>query len=254
MKLCKTDIELLVKSYQEEKESEALVKQFSNFINKYYKLFTFENIDFSNYDIRYFLSCYLADNVDRKSLRRGKYHSKQDISNAYSVLKYLKQAFKSLDHEDIYHEVLIPFLECANRYKDMNKSFSAYIYEAYKYELIRHIKELMRHQHTSQVMLPNCNESDDELSDNLHIELEEDLILNHPFWLNGINAQYPFSELTREGRLILTKYYLERNTDKQIGRLIGKNRRSVNRSRLRIVRQIQDKISQGEVKWARWSE
>lgn len=251
MKSLKNDTELLVEEFQQSNNSEALLLQYQPFINKYMMLFTSSTIPFKYYDIRYFLSFYLKDKEDMRSLRRGKYHSKEDISNANRITTYLKQAFEGYEDEEIYHELIIPFLECAKRYKFEGRTFNAYLYRTYKYALMRHINSLLFNRFTIQDVSMQTPEQSilDQLSEKeeepqLKIELDDLLSLNHPLWLAGVDTKEPFKQFTREERLILVKYYMEKNTDKEIGRLVGRNRRSINRSRLRAIRKLENEVKE----------
>lgn len=251
----KRDTESLVKDYQEGHDGEELLSKFNNFLNKYHQLLYHGVIDFNNYDIRSFLSCYLKDKEERSSLLKGKYHSTQDVTNGYKISKYLQQAFKNYSAAEVFHELVIPFLECAKRYKDMNKGFASYLYNSYRYELVRHINSILfqrfneiyplNHDVNFEIIL-------EEDMDRLQIDMDDDLVLNHPEWLSGKTAEPPFQQLTRQDRLILIKYYMEDYTDKEIGRLVGRHRKSINRTRLRVVEQLKKEIMKGEIKWIRW--
>lgn len=250
----KKNTEELVEYFQTTNNSDELLDKYKNFLNKYHQILCYGTIDFNNYDIRTFLCCYIKDKDDRSSMLRGKYHSTEDISNGYEVVKYIQQAFKGYESIEIYHELIIPFLECARRYKAMNKSFNSYLYKTYRYELMRHINSILFQRFNK--LQPSSNETEVEVvliedMQELKLELDEDISLNHPDWLNGAKADKPFNQFTREERLILTKYYLENYTDKDIGRLVGRNRKSINRSRLRVVRKIKGDIQRGEIKWIR---
>ena len=252
MKLCNQGIEKLVKEIHDGKDPSELIGQYDNFINKYLRMFTHGTIDFSNYDLRMFLSCYIKNETDRRNLRRGKYHSKQDYANAYEVLNYLQQAFEDYESREIYHELVIPFLICIKRYTFMNKSFSKYLYSTYRYELLRHINNLIFQRAKVTEMSQPSVELEINIKEEEEMYFDDDLKLNHPYWLNGKDTLDPFNQFRREERLILVKYYLEKYTDQEIGRLIGRNRRSVNRSRLRVIRKLEDDIRGGQVKWSRW--
>lgn len=230
-----------------------LIKKYHNFLNKYYVMFAEGVINFENYDLRYFLSCYLKDKEDRRSLRKGKYHSKEDIANAYHVLKYLKKAFIGFNNKEIYHELLIPFLKCVNDYQEKNSHFKNYLYKTYKYNLMRHLNTLLfkRHGYIESEKFFVSFPKDEEEKENTLV-MDPGLELHHPLWLKGETARDPFNKFTREERLILIKYYLESKTDKEIGRLIGKSRKYINRKRNKIVNDIKEKLDRKEIKWARW--
>lgn len=252
MKSFKKGSETLIKEFQEASLADELLDKYKNFLSKYHQLLYKGVIDFNNYDIRKFLSCYLKDSDERRSFLKGKYHSKQDVANGYRILSYIRQAFQGFTSREVYHELIIPFLECAKRYRYINKSFNSYLYNTYRYELVRHINSILFQRFNVKHPLIEKHHIEIELKENvdeLKIELDDDLSLNHPHWLNGKKTNDPFKQFTREERLILVKYYMEDYTDKEIGRLIGKHRKSVNRMRLKAIRKIKEDISKGEIKW-----
>jgi DNA-directed RNA polymerase specialized sigma24 family protein len=253
------DSDKQVMHYQKTGDAEPLIQKYANFLNKYYRLLAEETIDFSNYDIRYFISCYIADKQIRAGLR-GKYYSNKHKAMAYQVLKQIKQAFEGYSKQEIKHELIIILLKCAKRYQPEGKTFTKYLYRSFRYGLIRRIDKLLKNKSvdTSVHYFDEVHEginweeqSIERMDQKLKIELDEDLALNDPLWLKGEKADNPFKQLTREERLILAKYYYEEYTDKQIGQLLGRNPKSIHRIRKRCVRKLEDMIRRGEIKWIR---
>lgn len=252
MKSSRKDVNELVRLYQEENNAMPLLNHFQYHFDKYYTLLGLGIFNVRSYEMRSFLSNYIHDKEKRSRLL-GKYYTKEDVKDAKLILKYLMQAFKGYEKQEIYHELIIPFLVCAKRYQVKNSTFRSYLYKTYQYELMRHLNSILFqsfHAYTQGPIYTDF-EMPFEEQETLDIFLEADLELNHPDWLTGKTATFPFNQFDREGRLILNKYYIEQYTDKEIGRLIGKNRRSVNRSRLRMVRKLQEMAQRREIKCIR---
>ncbi len=242
--------------YQNTKESDLLVEQYKNFINKYVSLFWNDAIDFSNYDIRCFLSIYIEDKKIRSNLRRGKYHSGETKKSAYKVLQYLKFKLRRHSREDLYSELLIPFLDCAKTYKNKGKGFEKYLYVVYKYELKRHLDEIKldamdEHGVIYKSILLGSEWDYEDLPDNLITQNDFDLQLNHPLWIHGNRSSKPFSSLKSHERYILAKYYYEGYTDKEIARMLPYNPKSIHRIRMRLKKHFINLYHEGEIKWIR---
>ena len=228
-------------------------------------LFAKEKIDFNSYEIRYFLSCYMNNKKERQSIRRGKYQKGKDKAKAYKILNNLCQAFafheinEDLEKDEIYHELLIPFLEIAHKYKNQGKSFGSYLKASYKFELKRHLDYMLNHRRKKNQLfyyddVYNEQENFEEtciekINPSFIVHLDEDLVLNDPQWIQGKTASYPFDQLTIQQRLILAKYYYEGYTDKEIGQLIGRNLKSINRIRKKLECRIRSLIQKGEIKY-----
>lgn len=254
-------IDELVLQYQETGNSEPLVKQYSNFINKYHKLFTTKQIDFSNYDIRRFLACYIKEKEIIKDLCREKYHSKKAIKQAYKVLDIISKAFEDYSEEDIYHELLIPFLSCAKQYKQKGKSFNRYLYHTYRYKLKKLIDEKLfdatdRYNLNYCDMYYKCERVPfyDLVADKPYpVEIDNNMDLNNILWLSGSVGDDIFKNLTYMERYILVKAYEESLTDIEIARLTGYHPRSIYRIRKRIKKYLMDLQKKGEIKWIKLS-
>jgi DNA-directed RNA polymerase specialized sigma24 family protein len=260
-----TDLNQEVLEYQQTGDSKPLLDKYQNFINKYLRMFAHDVIDFENYDLRYFLSCYLKDKNDIRSLRRGKYHSQEIKSRAYGILHRLKKAFvqHEYNHHHRYHEIeselIVPFLHLAKRFKGTG-DFSKYLYGAYRFELKRHLDQLLVTMRDIEdiffydsIYSNGIEALEEKMDQPFSIELDDDLKLNDPNWLLGFTAAAPFDSFTREERLILAKYYYEEYTDKEIGQLIGRNPKSINRVRNNLKVKLEKRIHRGEVKWIRLS-
>ncbi|MCU5224113.1 MULTISPECIES: sigma-70 family RNA polymerase sigma factor [Bacillus cereus group] len=252
--------------YQQTGISEPLVKEYENFLNKYYTLLTKDAINFRNYDIRCFLSCFINNKGVVKNLKKGKFHSQESIKQAYKALNYLKWIFRNHTKDELKSELLIPFLLCARHYKQQGSSFKKYIYVSYKFMLKRYIdsmnQDLLDHSdmlyksnHTDEYDADTVEEALDKLESKnlsiLEIEMPTGLELSHPKWIHGDSSQFPFSDLKSHERYILAKYYYEGYTDKEIARMLPYHSKSIHRIRKRIQLQLQNMFNKGELKCLR---
>lgn len=244
-----------VLSYQETGDPEQLIAQYGNFINKYYFLIKNGNIDFSNYDIRCFLSCYVSDEGLSRSLRRGKYHSSETIASAYKVLRTLRHKLRNHNEKEMYHEILIPFLQLAQGYKQVGVGFDKYLYKAYKYELKRHLDNMkwdaLDHGGLLYRDISVEEEWEEEIPEELVFEMDEQFELSDPRWIHGHRSGEPFSDLKPHERYILVKYYYEEYTDREIARMLPFNPKSIQRIRKRLTTYLQNLYDEGELRCLR---
>lgn len=243
---CVNDTEACIALYQKYKQSQPLINCFELMFKKYTILFKDKIIDFHDYNQRFFISFYLKEKKDRSNFRKGSYHAKELVRKAYRVLDLIRPAFEGV--ANIYGELIIPFLQCAEHYK-IKSSFQNYIYIAYKYYLKRHIDQLIKSYlsfHTRN--LPMAQENIIKLEESLKIypqstlqlDLDNDLALTHPDWINGKLAQYPFNQLNSLERRILVETYTntEAKTDRDIAIIVGYHPKSISRIRKKVIHKI----------------
>jgi DNA-directed RNA polymerase specialized sigma24 family protein len=266
-------IDSLVRHYQETGECEQLVQTFHNYLMKYYKLFTAGEINLDNYDLRKFLCCFIKNEQIRKELIRGKYQTKNAISQAFHTVQYIRRAFngyetykqshKDYPFDEVYRELVIIFLDCAKRYKDQGKSFKRYLYHAYRY----HLKDFVNSKlfdganksskyvdmYASNDLKPLDEAIDKESYDNhypFEIDKHTDLSSNI-LWLNGINCNELFEDLSYIERYILVKAFLDNKSDKEIAQLTGLHPLSVYRIKKRLIDHYRELRGRGAIKWIR---
>jgi DNA-directed RNA polymerase specialized sigma24 family protein len=249
-----------VLNYQETGNSEKLVEQFHNFLNKYLYMLTSDNVDYSNYDLRCFLATFVQNKEVRKSLRRGKFHSKESVAVARKTLDYLRFKLRNHNQDELYAELVIPLLHCAQRYQPIGRSFEKYLYRAYKFYLKRHLDTIqLDAMDTYGTLYYGQFEEEIELLDELqeeqmfvlNPELDEGMELTDPRWISGKDCSEAFTPLKAHERYILAKYYYEKNTDKEIARMLPYNPKSIHRIRMRLREHFMDLYNQGELKWIR---
>jgi DNA-directed RNA polymerase specialized sigma24 family protein len=264
MKCNKKDSDNEVLYYQQTNDASTLVDKYHNFLKKYHQLLTTGYINFHSYDLRFFLSTFIRDPLLRKEIRRGKFHSKRCKQEAKRVVQWIQQAFEGMSSEEIWHELIEVFLKSAKKYQPKGTTFTKYLYSSYRHDLRRHIFRLLEQHHPYQTIryfdpMYHNNKMDEEkliqrILAPFHAEMEDDFALSHPLWIKGDYAVEPFKSLSKEERLILAKYYYEKRTDKEIGRLLGRHPKSIQRIRSRLIKKLTQMAKRGEIKWIRWQK
>jgi len=242
--------------FQKTGDSSKLILQYKNFLNKYATLLYHDLIDFRNHDIRCFLACYISDKEINQNLRRGKYHSSEAMASAYRALQYLRSKLRNHTYQEIEHELLIPFLRCAQIYEPKGKGFQSYLYKTYRYALKRHLDRipvdmLDYHRWVYQNLWVEEEEKEEELPSELIIEMDQFFELSDPRWIHGKRAGEPFNHLKPHERYILVKYYYEGYTDKEIARMLPYHPKSIHRIRMRLIKYFKQLYEKGELKCLR---
>jgi DNA-directed RNA polymerase specialized sigma subunit len=252
-----TTPEDLVLEYQQTGDSSNLVKQYENFLNKYVSMIWYDTIDYTNNDIRYFLACYTEDTDISKSLCRKKYQSKEARTYAYKTLQAIRFKLRKHAWEEIFNEVMIPFLQCAKVYKQMGSNFGRYLIKVYKFKLQKHLSLLKNDMIDRQNVrfkdfwMDEQEWEETESSLQYTIEMSLGRELSHPNWIHGEQSTGPFEELKPHERFILAKYYYEEHTDKEISRMLPYNPKSIHRIRMRLLKQFHEMYTKGEIKCLR---
>lgn len=257
---CSNELDQQVLYFQQTGDSTPLIEEYQQFLLNYYHLFVYGNPKFiRNASVYKFLNLYIKKTEEDYVNMRTQ---KEKIDYVIRMLhgrfaNYVRN--KDLNKDEMYRELLIPFLSIAKKYvQQPDKSFMNYVAGAYHFELYHHIKEMMISV-DQQYQIPyddyyngNGFEHEEivESTEEIIIDLDEDLKLNHPDWLTGKKASEPFKSMTTMERLILVKYYNEDYTDKMIGRLVGRNLKSINRVRNRLLTKLENHLEKGEL--AKW--
>ncbi|QHW35836.1 hypothetical protein GZH47_33635 (plasmid) [Paenibacillus rhizovicinus] len=270
----------LIKAYQASGKSDDLVAAYKYFILKYYMLFRKKHIDFENYDIRQFMSCYIRNPEHVKSLRRGpKYQSAEARAAAYRMLSLIVKVFEDYDwaripldyrdseikdfipYDDLYNELVMIFLGCAKDYVDQGAGFQRYVYKTFRYRLKHHIDAKMYDASDSSSTYSDMMQAGqrvpfvDSLMDTIEnpLQLDPDIQddLNNENWFNGYGNGDLFKDLSYMQRRVLVKYYECGYKDKDIARDIGYNPVYIGKVRRDLVEHFRDMRKRGEIKWLR---
>lgn len=257
----KTTPDELVLLYQRTGDSEGLIEQFHNFLNKYFTMLSSDAVNFQDYDTRYFVTCFMQRKDLIVNLRKGKYHTQEALKTAGKVLDYLKFKLRNHNGYELYAELVIPFLQCASAYKQKGRTFEKYIYKVYKYYLKRHLDATLKLDAIDQYGVVYYGQFADEIdlgeeiqeeqSFELKLDLEEGMELTDPRWITGKDCSDTFTSLKPHERYILAKYYYEDHTDKEISRMLPYNPKSIHRIRMRLKKHFMELYNQGDLKWIR---
>ena len=207
-------------------------------------LLKYGQIDFNDREMKQFVLSFIDDVRLQKALRRDK--QKSDYrAEIYKKFNFIKETYGHIPDEEIMMDLQMIFLVIARRYKVMGKSFCGYLYNAYHFEVSRHIKKFIKNPlnitYKNFEYEDTINGKEDSYID---ARLEEDTFYEDSMgipdmtWVSGKNCSEMFADLAPLDRKILLKYYLEEWNDRQISEEFGIHINTVNQKRRSAVAHI----------------
>jgi DNA-directed RNA polymerase specialized sigma24 family protein len=228
---------------QSQLAAEELLKRFAPIFRKYLVLLTTGQIDFDDKEMKLFVCSFIEDVSLQKALKRKKQVAKYRAA-IYKRFNFIQQTYGSLPNSEIIGDLQTIFLVIARRYKQMGRSFCAYLYNAYRHEVSRHIKKFIKNPLNityKNLGYEDCMNGiedaniDKSYEDNYY---EDNTGIPDLSWISGQNCSDMFSELSIIDRKILIKYYLEEWNDRQISEEFGIHINTVNQKRRLAVQKV----------------
>lgn len=220
-----------------------LLENFNPLFKKYLLLIKSSQIDFADKEMKRFVLGFIGDPELKAALKRDR-QSKDFKHQIMSRFNFVKETYGALSEEVIMIDLQMLMLILAKRYKQMGRNFCAYVYNAYSFEVSRHIKKFIKNP--SNICYKKC-EYEDLMQTCTEKFIEDDLIdrayennvgIPDSSWINGTNCSDTFSDLTPIERKILIKYYLEDYNDRQIGEALGLHINTINQKRRQAVSKL----------------
>lgn len=231
----------------EKMEAEAavtkLLHNFNPLFKKYLLLIKSSQVDFNDKEMKRFVLGFIGEPNLKAALKRDK-QSAELRHLIMSRFNFVKETYGSLSEEIILIDLQMLLLILAKRYKQMGRNFCAYVYNAYSFEVSRHVKKFIKNP--SNIHYKNCEYedymqscTDQFIEDNLLDKTYENNIgIPDSTWIDGSNCSDTFSELSNLERKVLIKYYLEDYNDRQIGEALGLHINTVNQKRRQAVSKL----------------
>ena len=210
--------------------------RFEPLFRKYLNLIKTGRIDYGDKEMKRFVSSFIGDPALKLALKK----KRTGTSSCYPINKkfdFVVETYGKLEDSDIMTDLQMLLLVLVKRYKKMGRNFCAYLYNAYCYEVSRHIKKFT--QNPANITYRNVEYEDymQTYSDQAIEDCFEDRIYENSrgipdtTWINGESCSDLFLCLTPEERKIIIKYYLEDYNDRQIATLFGMHINTVNQKR-----------------------
>lgn len=258
------EIEDLIKTYQkqfidpstteEEKvmaknASERIIEKFSPLFAKYISILKYGVIDFEDLETKLFVSSFIDDIGLRRSLNRKK-QSATVRNNVYNKFNFIKETYGNSNKEEILYDLQFLLLILAKRYKPMGKSFCAYVYNTYRHEVSRHIKNFIKNplniQYKNKPYEDYINANNEEEFYHEDNYYESATGVPDMFWISGQTCSNAFSSLSNLDRQILVKYYMEEWSDKIIAEEFGLHINTINQRRRAAIATLAGNLDMNE--------
>lgn len=213
-----------------------LVAKFSPLFKKYIQLCKYSNVDWTDRETKEFIALFIDDYELKKALFRKKITA-TNRAEIYAKFNFVIETYGKADDEDILSDLNMCLLVLAKRYKNVGKNFCAYVYNAFRHEVARHIKRYIKNP--LNIQYKNCEfeewvnngttiNNDFIYEDNYYESLTG---LPDLTWINGQSCADIFNKLSIFQRKVLVKYYLEDWNDRQIAEYLGAHINTVNQKR-----------------------
>ena len=216
----------------------SLLYRFTPLFKKYQKTIIHTKIDFSDKEVKRFVLSFIGDPRLKVALKKD-VQSEKTQKEIRKKFNFVTETYGKNDPADIMTDLQMLFLTLAKRYKQMGRNFCAYLYNAYSYEVSRHIKKYIKNP--GNISYKNTEYEDfmqsaervaieQNLEDRIY---ENNLGIPDMSWVQGISCSEVFQTLTPEERKIIIKYYAEDYNDRQIADEFGSHINTINMKRHR---------------------
>lgn len=252
------EVEDLVMTYQsqfnDETKKEAadlamisLLERFYPLFKKYLVLIKSSQINFDDIEMKKFVINFIGDPGLKAALKKRMIpiNIRIPINQRFN---FVKETYGALNEDEIMNDLKFLFMVMARRYRQMGRNFCGYLYNAYCYEVARHVKKFIDNP-------ANIHYRNIEYEEHINKAVEDYTIEDKPFesrlftddtglpdisWINGIGCSAMFEQLTPLERKLIIKYYLEDYNDRQIAEKFGMHINVVNARRRMAVEYIAD--------------
>lgn len=120
-----------------------LVAKFSPLFKKYIQMFKYANVDWTDRESKEFIALFIDSYELKKALFRKKINA-ANRAEIYAKFNFIIETYGKTDEEDIIADLSMCLLILAKRYKNVGKNFCAYVYNAFRHEVARHIKKQVK--------------------------------------------------------------------------------------------------------------
>ena len=228
---------------QAQRAATELLQNFSPLFKKYLLLIKSSQVDFADKEMKRFVLGFIGEPELKAALKRER-QSAEFRHQIMSRFNFVKETYGALPEEVILIDLQMLMLILAKRYKQMGRNFCAYVYNAFSFEVSRHIKKFIKNP--SNIHYKSCEYEDymqtctDRLVDDglLDKTYENNVGVPDSSWISGTNCSDIFSDLNPLERKILIKYYMEDYNDRQIGEALGLHINTVNQKRRQAVSKL----------------
>lgn len=225
------------------KAATKLIQNFHPLFKKYLTLIKTAHIDFNDWEMKRFVLSFIGDPELKTALKKDS-QSPDNRRLITSKFNFVRETYGALPADVILIDLQMLLLVLAKRYKQMGYNFCAYVYNAYSYEVSRHVKKFI--ENPSNIHYRTCG-YEDYMQSVKSTLIEEGLIdksyennigIPDMSWVQGTTCSDIFEELSPIERKIIIKYYLEEYNDRQIAEEMGLHINTINQKRRHAVAKL----------------
>lgn len=253
------EVDALVAAYQKQfnidctdEDKEAAGAAGNLLINKFYPLFKkyltvlkTGQMNFQNAEQKLFVRLFMDQGQLKAALCRKKI-AKELREIIITKFNFIIEAYGAQEDEEITEDLHMLFFVLAKRYKPMGKSFCCYVYNTFKFEVARHVKNYQKNPanfHYKVTCIDNHTQAVSGGYDTIEDSIYEDSRgIPDMSWVSGRTCSELFAEFSAVERKIFCKYYLEDWNDSQIAELLGIHINTANQKRKAIVIRLSEKL------------
>lgn len=223
----------------------ALITKFYPLFKKYLTVLKTGQINFQNTEQKLFIRLFMDQSLLKAALCRKKL-AKELREVIMTKFNFIIEAYGAQDDDEITEDLHMLFFILAKRYKPMGKSFCCYVYNTFKFEVARYIKNYQKNPanfHYKMTCIDNHTQSVGGGYDAIEDSIYEDALgIPDKSWVAGETCSEIFAEFSPTERKIFCKYYLEDWNDSQIAELLGIHINTANQKRKAIIIRLSDKL------------
>ena len=172
---------------------------------------------------------------------------------------FVRETYGSQDENVIRSDLQLLMLILAKRYRQMGYNFCAYVYNAYSFEVSRHIYKFI----SNPANIPYRAGEYEDYMQTYEEQVVEDGLVDKTYennvgvpdssWVQGTTCSDLFSALDPVERKILIKYYMEEMNDRQIGEALGLHINTINKKRRKALATLAEvlDVSEEDIKRSR---
>ena len=233
-----------VEKHESNLAGEALIERFYPLFKKYLTVLTTGQINFKNMEQKLFVRLFMDHELLKVILHKRISKELRDV--IMTKFNFIIEAYGKQEECEIEEDLHMAFFTLAKRYNPQGKSFCCYIYNAFRYEVARLIKNFQKnpanfHYKTAELseQIQSTEGGYNSIEDSVY---ENEMGIPDTTWIQGRTCSDIFADFSPTERKIFIKYYIEDWKDSQIAELLGCHSNTVNLKRKNAVKKLADRI------------
>ena len=235
-----------------------IMKTFEPLFTKYTLIIKTGHIDFDDKESKRFVRLFIGEPRLKLALK-GEHVSHSNRHEIKQKFNFIRETYGSQDENIIRSDLQLLMLILAKRYRQIGYNFCAYVYNAYSFEVSRHIYKFT----SNPANIPYRAGEYEDYMQTYEEQVVEDGLVDKTYennvgvpdssWVQGTTCSDLFSALDPVERKILIKYYMEEMNDRQIGEALGLHINTINKKRRKALATLAEvlDVSEEDIKRSR---